>query len=302
MSVRTCVCAHVVYAQPYTTTLRHLRVLREVAPEINAIMGPLSFDNCGVIVDVGVMNKRVKVVVKDECRWIETRNLIVVNSPNADEKWFPGDVRVGDKVQRADEVTSDAMLDNGRVGDVVEVADGVLVKAEWENSNSKLWLVSASQSHPTFKRSSHEHIVSNTHTRFPTRWYPEQMLKRAALTHVFIQTDRNSRRKKIKRAVSNSVGASRKINVEPSDTPGKILTILNERMAKEAKEAKDDLDPLRIDSHCFVYRREMLANHISLAEQDVQNCATLVLSKRQCVVAVSPRIACTRCMRRCVQS
>ena len=121
------------------------------------------------------------------------------------------------------------------------------------------------------------------------------MLKRAALTHVFIQIDRNSRRKKIKSAVSDFFGASCKIDVEPSDTPGKILTILNERMAA------DDLDPLRIDSHCFVYRREMLANHISLAEQDVQNCAILVLSKRQCVVAVSPRIACTRCMRRCVQ-
>ena len=129
-------------ADAHSSTLRHLRILRSNKNEVNAIMGPLGFDDHGVVVDVGVLNRRAKVVVKDEYRWLESRNLTIVDSPDMDAKWFPEDLRVGDKVRRVNEATKDSILDNGRVGDVVAVNSGVLVKAQGDQrKNSRLWLV-----------------------------------------------------------------------------------------------------------------------------------------------------------------
>ena len=135
ISRRCCGCK-----ESQSTTLRHLKTLRGYKGEINAIMGPLGFDNHGHVVDVGVVNKRVKVVVKDEYRWLESRNLSLVDSPDVDAKWFPEDLRIGDKVKRANEAPADTILDNGRVGDVVAVARCVLVAVRRQGTQ-RLWLV-----------------------------------------------------------------------------------------------------------------------------------------------------------------
>ena len=118
-------------------------MLRSGKSEVNAIMGPLGFENHGHVVDVGVLNKRVKVVVKDECRWLESCNLSLVDSPDMDAKMFPEDLRIGDKVRRANEAPADTILGNGRVGDVIAVARGVLVAVRKQGAQrvSKLWLV-----------------------------------------------------------------------------------------------------------------------------------------------------------------
>ena len=93
----------------------------------------------------------MKVVVKDEYRWLESRNLHLVDSPDMGAKWFSEDLRIGDKVRRANEAAADTILDNGRVGDIAAVAQGVLVAVTGKGAQpvAKLWLVlSVSQLQP----------------------------------------------------------------------------------------------------------------------------------------------------------
>ena len=133
----------------------------------------------------------------------------------------------------------------------------------------------------------------------PTRWYPDSKLKLAALTQVLIRESLETYGA-MEHTYFKACPRPLPLMVASSDTPGDVLNNLRQHFNATVENA--NCPPLG-DMYCLIYRQRVLASHLSLAQQDVQHCAVLVLSKRECcATGLLVRKDCDRCMRACIRS